>query len=213
MRFAAPSPPHPYSLSFSLFAGGARYEAKGATLDGCPLALQLTNALCSLPCLRVCVTCACACVCVSVCVCARWQVLAEKLRLQEALIASEEERLQVAKALIDFQVEHNLAIGDAESLKFELEKRVLELEADVVAREVEEGESRRALGEMATAATSLEGERDSALERAQALAREVAPLREEAERLRAENAEVRGQLQVSPSFPSSFPLPSFLPPP
>ena len=28
--------------------------------------------------------------------------LAEKLRLQEALIASEEERLQVAKALIDF---------------------------------------------------------------------------------------------------------------
>ena len=162
---------------------------------------------------RVRYMCVCVCVCVSVCVCARWQVLAEKLRLQEALIASEEERLQVAKALIDFQVEHNLAIGDAESLKFELEKRVLELEADVVAREVEEGESRRALGEMATAATSLEGERDDALERAQALAREVAPLREEAERLRAENAEVRGQLQVSPSFPSSFPLPSFLPPP
>ena len=46
--------------------------------------------------------------------------------LQEALIKSEEERLEIAKALIDFQVEHNQGIAEAERIKFDLEKRVLE---------------------------------------------------------------------------------------
>ena len=55
----------------------------------------------------------------------------EKVDLQEALIKSEEERLEIAKALIDFQVEHNQGIAEAERTKFDLEKRVLELETQV----------------------------------------------------------------------------------
>lgn len=55
----------------------------------------------------------------------------EKVDLQEALIKSEEERLEIAKALIDFQVEHNQSVAEAERTKFDLEKRVLELETQV----------------------------------------------------------------------------------
>ena len=72
------------------------------------------------------------------------ELVEEKVQLQESLIKSEEERLEIAKALIDFQVEHNQGISEAEKLKFDLEKRVLELETQSVEREVKEGEQERA---------------------------------------------------------------------
>ena len=55
--------------------------------------------------------------------------LREKAELQEALIRSEEQRLEVARALIDFQSEANARAQDAEAARFALERRVLELEA------------------------------------------------------------------------------------
>ncbi|MEW5296845.1 MAG: hypothetical protein WDW36_000096 [Sanguina aurantia] len=53
----------------------------------------------------------------------------EKADVQEALIRSEEQRLALAKALIDFQMEYNDAKAEWEDGRFELESRILELEA------------------------------------------------------------------------------------
>ncbi|GBF93794.1 hypothetical protein Rsub_06126 [Raphidocelis subcapitata] len=54
--------------------------------------------------------------------------LQEKADLQEALIRSEEQRLAVSRALIDFQMEAVEAARDHEAARFALEQRVLELE-------------------------------------------------------------------------------------
>ncbi|GIL90779.1 hypothetical protein Vretifemale_18508 [Volvox reticuliferus] len=65
--------------------------------------------------------------------------LQEKQELQEALIQSEEQRLQLARALIDFQMEYNEARQDWETIKYELETKLIETEArqqEVVDEEV-----------------------------------------------------------------------------
>ncbi|KAI8465646.1 MAG: P-loop containing nucleoside triphosphate hydrolase protein [Monoraphidium minutum] len=55
--------------------------------------------------------------------------LREKAELQEALIRSEEQRLAVSRALIDFQMEVNEGKQAWEGERFSLEQRILELEA------------------------------------------------------------------------------------
>eukprot|EP00775_Hariotina_reticulata_P004745 gene4745-4995_t len=55
--------------------------------------------------------------------------LREKAELQDALVRSEEQRLEVSRALIDFQMETNEAKQDWANSKFALEQRILELES------------------------------------------------------------------------------------
>lgn len=49
---------------------------------------------------------------------------------------SEEQRLEVARALIDFQMEYNEAKAHFEANKFELQQRIMELEAQRAERYV-----------------------------------------------------------------------------
>lgn len=49
--------------------------------------------------------------------------------LQEALIASEERRLGVSRALLDFKMEHNEALESNERIQYDLTEKILELEA------------------------------------------------------------------------------------
>jgi hypothetical protein len=49
--------------------------------------------------------------------------------LQEALIASEEKRLSVSRALLDFKMEHNEALESNERIQYDLTEKILELEA------------------------------------------------------------------------------------
>lgn len=49
--------------------------------------------------------------------------------MQQALIASEERRLEVGRALIEFKIEHNQFEQAAEEAKYELEQKILDLEA------------------------------------------------------------------------------------
>ena len=51
--------------------------------------------------------------------------------LQQALIASEERRLQVGRALLDIKLEHNNALQEVETQKYELQQKVLDLEGRV----------------------------------------------------------------------------------
>eukprot|EP01137_Pigoraptor_chileana_P007771 Opistho-2@53783 len=53
--------------------------------------------------------------------------LASKTELSAALIASEEERLRVSKALVDLQIENNRVAEDGESKNFELVNKVCAL--------------------------------------------------------------------------------------
>lgn len=49
--------------------------------------------------------------------------------LQEALIASEEKRLSVSRALLDFKMEHNESLESHERVQYDLTEKILELEA------------------------------------------------------------------------------------
>ena len=49
--------------------------------------------------------------------------------MQEALIASEEKRLEVGRALLDFRLEHTDALQAGEEARYELQQKVLNLEA------------------------------------------------------------------------------------
>ncbi|WIA20274.1 hypothetical protein OEZ85_006107 [Tetradesmus obliquus] len=55
--------------------------------------------------------------------------LREKAELQEALVRAEEQRLEVSRALIDFQMEANEDKQAWANTKFQLEQRILELES------------------------------------------------------------------------------------
>ena len=48
--------------------------------------------------------------------------------IQEALIASEEQRLEVSRALLDFKLENNKAMESAETVQYELQQKIIELE-------------------------------------------------------------------------------------
>jgi chorismate mutase len=66
-----------------------------------------------------------------------WHVLAaeeiqqELSQLQQALISSEERRLQVGRALLDIKLEHNNALQEVEEQKYEMQQKVLDLEGRV----------------------------------------------------------------------------------
>ena len=51
--------------------------------------------------------------------------------VQKALISSEERRLQVGRALLDFKLEHNTALQQAEEEKYELRQVIIDLEGRV----------------------------------------------------------------------------------
>ena len=62
--------------------------------------------------------------------------LPEKEELQAALIRSEEDRLEIARALVEVQLEANEAALEAEKTRHDLVERVHELEARAIASEV-----------------------------------------------------------------------------
>lgn len=74
--------------------------------------------------------------------------MVEKSDLQEALIKSEQSRLEVNRAMIDLQLDFNSLETEAESQKFELEQRIIHLESVQVENEVKEVEFRRLQSEL-----------------------------------------------------------------
>ena len=81
--------------------------------------------------------------------------LAEKEELQKALIASEEDRLEIARALVEAQLESNEAALQAEKTRHELVERVHELEARAIASEVRVKGAEQSYGELHNKAGSL----------------------------------------------------------
>ena len=74
--------------------------------------------------------------------------MVEKSELQEALIKSEQSRLEVNRAMIDLQLDFNSLETETETQKFELEQRIIHLEAVQVESEVKEVEFRRLQSEL-----------------------------------------------------------------
>ena len=60
----------------------------------------------------------------------------DKHDAQRDLLKSEEERLEVSKGLIEFHIEHVKKTEEAETTKFVLESRVIELEAELLALDI-----------------------------------------------------------------------------
>mmetsp|Transcript_8871 Transcript_8871/g.29172 ORF Transcript_8871/g.29172 Transcript_8871/m.29172 type:complete len:1235 (+) Transcript_8871:44-3748(+) len=86
-------------------------------------------------------------------------LLQEKEQLQTALIKSEEERLEIARALIDLQVENNAVQSEMENAKFTFEQRILELEGQLLSGEVKEETLAQLRGELELQVSELKGER------------------------------------------------------
>jgi len=82
--------------------------------------------------------------------------LAEKEELQAALIRSEEDRLEIARALVEVQLEANEAALEAEKTRHDLVERVHELEARAIASEVRVKGAEQGFGEMREKKGSLE---------------------------------------------------------
>lgn len=59
------------------------------------------------------------------------EVQQEMSSVQKALISSEERRLQVGRALLDFKLEHNTTVQQAEEEKYELRQVIIDLEGRV----------------------------------------------------------------------------------
>ncbi|GFR45897.1 hypothetical protein Agub_g7353, partial [Astrephomene gubernaculifera] len=112
--------------------------------------------------------------------------LEDKKELQEALIQSEEQRLQLSRALIDFQMEFNEAKQEWETAKHDLEVQLIEadarrMESDLTCEEVAVLQQQRE--ELAGKVEELEQQLQKATEEAEQLRSEVARLGSEVEAL------------------------------
>ncbi|KAK9824618.1 hypothetical protein WJX72_011772 [[Myrmecia] bisecta] len=103
---------------------------------------------------------------------------AERSKLQAELIASEEQRLEVSHVLLDFQMEHNHMKEEAETVKYNLEQRILELEAQQMEALV------RRDGPRAMTGLDRDGER------------ELQDLREQFAKADADRAELRSEVAL-----------------
>ena len=92
--------------------------------------------------------------------------LAEKEELQAALIRSEEDRLEIARALVEVQLEANEAALEAEKTRHDLVERVHELEARAIASEVRVKGAEQGFGEMREKSGSLEVKNSNRIARA-----------------------------------------------
>ena len=117
--------------------------------------------------------------------------LAEKEELQAALIRSEEDRLEIARALVEVQLEANEAALEAEKTRHDLVERVHELEARAIASEVRVKGAEQGFGEMREKSGSLEVKNEQ-------LRIALEQTREELEAdltaLRGEHADVMGEV-------------------
>ena len=117
--------------------------------------------------------------------------LAEKEELQAALIRSEEDRLEIARALVEVQLEANEAALEAEKTRHDLVERVHELEARAIASEVRVKGAEQSFGEMREKSGSLEVKNEQ-------LRLALEQTREELEAdltaLRGEHADVMGEV-------------------
>ena len=117
--------------------------------------------------------------------------LAEKEELQAALIRSEEDRLEIARALVEVQLEANEAALEAEKTRHDLVERVHELEARAIASEVRVKGAEQGFGEMREKSGSLEVKNEQ-------LRLALEQTREELEgdltALRGEHADVMGEV-------------------
>jgi hypothetical protein len=117
--------------------------------------------------------------------------LAEKEELQKALIASEEDRLEIARALVEAQLESNETALQAEKTRHELVERVHELEARAIASEVRVKGAEQSYGELQNKAGSLSVENQRVKEE---LDQTRAELEKELREIRTEHAEVNGEV-------------------
>ena len=117
--------------------------------------------------------------------------LAEKEELQAALIRSEEDRLEIARALVEVQLEANEAQLAAEKTRHDLVERVHELEARAIASEVRVKGAEQGFGEMREKSGGLEVKNEQ-------LRLALQQTREELETdlttLRSEHADVMGEV-------------------
>ena len=119
------------------------------------------------------------------------QFLAEKEELQAALIRSEEDRLEIARALVEVQLEGNEAALEAEKERHELIERVHELEARAIASEVRVKGAEQARGEIMQKAGSLNVDNERLKESLEQMRME---LEAELSTLRSEHADVMGEV-------------------
>ena len=119
------------------------------------------------------------------------QFLAEKEELQSALIRSEEDRLEIARALVEAQLEANEAALDAEKTKHELMERLHEYEQRAVASEVRVKGAEQARGEIQERAGMLNLDNERLKE---ALDQTRLELEEQLAALRSEHADVMGEV-------------------
>ena len=117
--------------------------------------------------------------------------IAEKEELQAARIRSEEDRLEIARALVEVQLEANEAALEAEKTRHDLVERVHELEARAIASEVRVKGAEQGFGEMREKSGSLEVKNEQ-------LRLALEQTREELEgdltALRGEHADVMGEV-------------------
>ncbi|KNC52478.1 uncharacterized protein AMSG_08035 [Thecamonas trahens ATCC 50062] len=82
------------------------------------------------------------------------KLVESKASIQAELISSEEERLRVAKALIDLQIENNSLEEDGETKNFELVNKVLSLENDLMEAEMRHQTQEQLIADMRDALES-----------------------------------------------------------
>ncbi|KAG2485692.1 hypothetical protein HYH03_015577 [Edaphochlamys debaryana] len=111
--------------------------------------------------------------------------LQEKVDMQNALIQSEEQRLQLSRALIDLQMEMNEAKQEWEAAKHALEVKLVEAEA--------QGMEAAVAAEQLAEAAEVEKELEKKSEEAEALSREVARLRSALDSITAMEAGAEGE--------------------
>jgi len=119
------------------------------------------------------------------------QFLAEKEELQAALIRSEEDRLEIARALVDAALEANAAALEAETARHRLAERVHQLEQRAVAGEVRVKGAEQARGEIQERAGVLNVDNERLKEALDATRLE---LEEQLSALRSEHADVMGEV-------------------
>ena len=117
--------------------------------------------------------------------------LAEKEELQAALIRSEEDRLEIARALVEVQLEANEAALEAEKTRHDLVERVHELEARAIASEVRVQGAEQSFADVQQRAGTLNVDNERLKE---ALNQTRAELESELAALRGEHADVMGEV-------------------
>ena len=130
--------------------------------------------------------------------------LEEKAEFQEALIKSEQERLEVSRALIDLEVDYNSLDTEFEATKFKLEQRILELEAAQLEADIKQTEASRIQNELEVHCNNLEGAKQALEKELEEVRQELQGTAEERDALVAKVAELEAQKAAAEETARSY---------